>query len=121
MLRQRPRRGSAALDLWRGEPLAEFAYADFAQPHIHRLHQLQNDAIEGLAAAQLECGHTNDALRLAEAMVDRDPLNDRAVELLMSALYRSGRHVQALRAFQRHRDGLVDVGVVPTPRAPAVA
>ncbi len=105
----------AALDLWRGEPLADFAYAEFAQAHIHRLHQLRNDAIEGLTAAQLECGHTNDALRLAEAMVDQDPLNDRAMELLMSALYRSGHHVQALRAFQRHRDALIDVGVVPTP------
>ena len=33
----------------------------------------------------------------------------------MLALYRSGRHVQALRAFARHREDLADIGLTPSP------
>ena len=87
------------------------------QPHIRRLNELHLDAIEGLTAAELDADHVTEALQRAEALVGEEPLRERGVELLMSALYRSGRHVQALRAYQHHRNLLADdVGVVPSPR-----
>ena len=43
-----------ALKLWRGAPLAEFAYEEFAQSEIRRLEGLHLHALEVLAAAMLE-------------------------------------------------------------------
>ena len=46
-----------ALALWRGPALADFAYDEFAQPHIRRLNDLHLDAVEAFAAAALEGGN----------------------------------------------------------------
>ena len=45
--------------LWRGPALSDFAYEEFAQPYIRRLHDLHLDAIEALAAAELDAGRTD--------------------------------------------------------------
>jgi len=105
-----------ALALWRGAPLQEFAYAEFAQPHIRRLEGRRGDALEELAGAELAAGHVRDAVRHAELLHELEPLRERAVGLLMLGLYRSGRHVQALRAYQTHRKLLAEeLGVTPSP------
>ena len=36
----------AALRLWRGPALSDFTYEEFAQPYIHRLHDLHLDAMK---------------------------------------------------------------------------
>ena len=106
----------AAVGLWRGTALQEFAYDDFAQPQIRRLGDLRLDVIEELAAAELAAGQVREALQRIEAAVDDDPLREGFVELLMLGLYRSGRHVHALRAYQSHRQLLAEeLGVVPSP------
>ena len=106
----------AAVGLWRGPALQEFAYDDFAQSHIRRLSDLRLDVVEELAAAELGAGYVREALEQIELVVDEDPLREGFVELLMLALYRSGRHVNALRAYQSHREMLaVELGVVPSP------
>jgi DNA-binding SARP family transcriptional activator len=45
-----------ALTLWQGPALADFAYEEFAQPHIRRLNDTHLDAFELLAAAELAAG-----------------------------------------------------------------
>ena len=45
-----------ALQLWNGEPLSDFAYDEWAQPHIRRLRGLWARAVEMLAEAELEDG-----------------------------------------------------------------
>ncbi len=90
-----------ALRLCRGAPLAEFAYQDFAQPEIRRLEELRLHATEELAAAELELGRAQGALTLLEEATARDPLRERPRELQMLALYRAGRHAEALRTYQR--------------------
>ena len=106
----------AALGLWRGMALADFAYEDFAQDPARRWQGLRLDALEHLASAELELGHVDEALRWAEMIIAEDPLRDRGQELVMVALYRAGRHVDALRAYERHREHLSDeLGVVPSP------
>ena len=47
---------SAALQLWRGPPLAEVAFADFAQAEIRRLEELRLEALESRVDADLELG-----------------------------------------------------------------
>jgi basic membrane lipoprotein Med (substrate-binding protein (PBP1-ABC) superfamily)/DNA-binding SARP family transcriptional activator len=105
-----------ALALWRGQPLSEFAYAEFAQPEIHRLEELHLHAIEELAAAELELGREQVAISLLEGAIAADPLRERTRELQMLALYRSGRHAEALRAFQRFAGLLAEeLGLDPSP------
>jgi basic membrane lipoprotein Med (substrate-binding protein (PBP1-ABC) superfamily)/DNA-binding SARP family transcriptional activator len=106
----------SALVLWRGPALSDFAYDEFAQPYIRRLNDRHLDAIEELAGAELAAGLIADALPLVEAAIREDPLRERSREILMLALYRSGRHAEALRTYQRLRDLLVEeLGLDPSP------
>jgi basic membrane lipoprotein Med (substrate-binding protein (PBP1-ABC) superfamily)/DNA-binding SARP family transcriptional activator len=105
-----------ALGLWTGTPLSDFPYEEFAQPVARRLIETRLTAVEGYAAASLEAGRTTEALDLLTAAVEDDPLRERARELLMLALYRSGRHAEALRSFHALRTQLTDeFGVDPSP------
>lgn len=105
-----------ALALWRGPALSDFAYDEFAQPHIRRLNDLHLDAVEAFAAAALEGGNVTTVVPLLEAAVREDPLRERSRELLMLGLYRSGRHADALRTFEALRVQLRDeLGVEPSP------
>ena len=105
-----------ALDLWSGSPLSDFPYEEFAQPISRRLTEERLTAVEAYAAASLEAGRITEALDLLTAAVQDDPLRERARELLMLALYRSGRHAEALRSFHALRTQLNDeFGVDPSP------
>ena len=105
-----------ALRLWRGPALSDFAYEEFAQPYIRRFHDLHLDAIEQVAAAELEAGRAAEVVPMLDAAIREDPLRERSRELLMLALYRSGRHPEALRTYQQLRTVLVDeLGLDPSP------
>jgi basic membrane lipoprotein Med (substrate-binding protein (PBP1-ABC) superfamily)/DNA-binding SARP family transcriptional activator len=106
----------SALALWRGPALSDFTYEEFAQPYIRRLSDRHLDTIEELATAELAAGLIPDALSLVGAAIREDPLRERSREILMLALYRSGRHAEALRTYQRLRDLLADeLGLDPSP------
>jgi basic membrane lipoprotein Med (substrate-binding protein (PBP1-ABC) superfamily)/DNA-binding SARP family transcriptional activator len=106
----------SALELWRGPALSDFAYEEFAQPYVRRFHDLHLDAVETLAAAELDAGETMTVVPLLEAAIRDDPLRERSRELLMIALYRSGRHAEALRTYEKLRELLVDeLGLEPSP------
>ena len=102
------------LALWRGTPFADLAFESFVQTEMNRLTELHATASEDLAEARLAAGE----VRVAElgALVEAQPLRERRWELLMLALYRSGRQADALRAFSQARRTLVDeLGIEPTP------
>ncbi len=106
----------SALDLWRGDPLADFTYEEFARSEIHRLSALRLDALELLATAEFDLGRTQEALSLLEAGISEDPLRERFRELQMLTLYRLGRHAEALRTFQAFRTAMAeDLGLDPSP------
>src|SRR5262245_40456178 len=106
----------AALRLWRGPALSDFAYEEFAQPYIRRLHDLHLDAIEVLAAADLAAGRAGEVVPLLDAAIREDPLRERSRELLMLALYRKGRHPEAMRTYQHLRTLLdEELGLEPSP------
>src|SRR3954454_7113184 len=99
---------SEALGLWRGPPLAEFAYEAFAQPEIARLEELRLAALEGRLEAMLELGAHGAALPELEALSARHPGRERLRYLQMLALYRSGRQHEALAAYQDARRELLE-------------
>jgi DNA-binding SARP family transcriptional activator len=56
------------------------------------------------------------ALPLIESAIAMDALRERSRELQMIALYRSGRHAEALRTYQQYRRLLADeLSLEPSP------
>jgi predicted ATPase/DNA-binding SARP family transcriptional activator len=105
-----------ALRLRRGEPLAEFAYADFADAERAHLAELTLVAIETRVEADLVLGRHGELVGELEALCREHPLRERLWELLMLALYRAGRQAEALRAYGEVRDRLVaELGIDPGP------
>jgi DNA-binding SARP family transcriptional activator len=105
-----------ALGLWRGPALAEVAGSTFATAEAIRLDQGRVTTIEECMAAELACGRHREVLPELEALVHEHTLRERLWELLMLALYRSGRQPEALRAFQDLRSRLGDeLGLDPSP------
>jgi len=106
---------TAALALWRGPPLAEFAYERFAQPEIARLEELRLATLEQRIAADLELGRHAELVGELESLVQEHPLRERLRAQLMLALYRSGRQAEAVAAYQSARRALVEeLGLEPS-------
>ena len=105
-----------ALELWRGPPLADFAYEGFAQAAIAELDELRLAAVEERVDADLALGHARDLVGELRDLVARHPLRERLRGQLMLALYRSGRHAEALKVFQDFRRTLSEeLGLEPSP------
>ena len=105
-----------ALGLRRGEPLAEFTYAGFFDAERARLDELILVAIESRAGADLGLGRHGELAGELEARCREHPLRERLWELLILALYRSGRQAEALRAYTEVRDRLAgELGIDPGP------
>ncbi len=107
---------SEALSFWRGNALADLAYEDFAQAEAARLAEIRLVAIEERFDAELALGRSGALVADIEAAIAEHPLRERLRGQLMLALYRAGRQADALEAYQRARQMLVDeLGVVPSP------
>ena len=108
---------SAALDLWRGHPLADLAYESFAQNEAARLEELRLVALENRAEADLALGHHAELVPELEALVREHPTRERLRAALMLALYRSGRQVEALERYRDLKRTLdEELGLEPGPR-----
>ena len=100
--------------LWRGDPLADFTYEDFAAAPIARLSEMRVAAIEERLDLELQLGRHLGVIVQLEELVSAHPLRERPRGLLMVALYRAGRQADALRTFQEGRHLLGDeLGLEP--------
>lgn len=105
-----------ALAEWNGDAFAEFADEDWAQPEAQRLEELRLVAQERLVDAELACGRAGEAIARLETLTSAEPLRESFRAQLMLALYRTGRQVDALRAFREYRSTLADeIGLDPSP------
>jgi DNA-binding SARP family transcriptional activator len=105
-----------ALGLWRGAPLADFAFEGFAQQAIGRLEELHLAAVEDRVEADLALGRHAQLVPELEELVRRHPLVERLRGQLMLALYRAGRQAEALEAYAATRAALVEeLGIEPSP------
>ena len=104
-----------ALGLWQGVPLAGIP-GEYAESQRVRLAELQLAAIEERLALDVElAGHVAAATEL-QALLASHPMRERLSELLMLALYRSGRQADALAVFDTTRHLLSEeLGIDPGP------
>ena len=111
----------AALGIWRGEPLPEDTYADWAQADRRRLWLAYLEALDGAATAALEstgAAAAGETASWARQAVAAEPLRESSVLLLVRALAAAGDRAGALAAFDRYRDRLAaETGLDPTPQA----
>ena len=104
-----------ALALWRGSPLYDVAYEEFAQSEIARLEELRIACLEGLCEARLALGRHAELVSELERLVAEHPHRERLRGNLMLALYRSGRQADALTAFRDARRVLLEeLGLEPS-------
>ena len=125
--RRRRRGGDARArpsGLWRGPPLADFAYEEWAQREIARLEEWRLACLEERIEADLRLGRRAELVGELEALVEEHPLRERLRGQLMLALYGSGRQAEALERYAAGRRALADeLGIEPgrSPQGPRAA
>jgi DNA-binding SARP family transcriptional activator/predicted negative regulator of RcsB-dependent stress response len=104
-----------ALDLWDGEVLASVP-GPYAEAQRARLEEWRLGLLETRLDVDLEIGAHAEAVSELTALTAAHPLRERLRELLMLALYRSGRQAEALAVYADTRRLLADeLGVDPAP------
>lgn len=103
-----------ALTLWRGAPLDDLKGAPFARGVQVRLEELRQSAFEEQIDLALADGEHHGLVGVLEAAVAEHPLRERLWGQLMVALYRNGRQADALGAYRRAREHLLnELGIEP--------
>jgi DNA-binding SARP family transcriptional activator/tetratricopeptide (TPR) repeat protein len=103
-----------ALALWRGRPLADVFSDRLRDAHVPALERALVDATEWCVEADLRLGRHTELVAELERLVAEHPLRERLHGQLMLALYRCDRQADALAAYRRVRQTLVDeLGVEP--------
>jgi DNA-binding SARP family transcriptional activator/tetratricopeptide (TPR) repeat protein len=104
----------AALDLWRGTPLAGAALATDAEEA--RLREEWEAAVEDRIEADLACGLAGSLVPELTGLVRAHPLRERLRGQLMRALVATGRHGEAVNLYHDGRRTLADeLGIDPGP------
>jgi DNA-binding SARP family transcriptional activator len=104
-----------ALGLWRGPALADAEFESFAQGEIARLEELRLAALEERVDARLSAGQHALVVAELEQLAAEHPSRERLVGLLMLALYRCGRHADALEIYTQNRRRLdAELGLDPS-------
>jgi DNA-binding SARP family transcriptional activator/tetratricopeptide (TPR) repeat protein len=98
----------AALDLWRGRPLADLVGMSLLEGHAQRLELLWMQVRQALSEAMLAAGEHAKLVPELEQMVGDHLLDEQLHGQLMLALYRTGRQADALAVYQRLRATLGD-------------
>jgi DNA-binding SARP family transcriptional activator len=97
-----------ALALWRGPPLADLEYEEFSRPAVERLEEMRLAAVEARIDADLALGRHAVVAGELDELAAEHPLGERLQEQRILALYRSGRQVEALDAYDTTRRRLVE-------------
>lgn len=110
----------SALKTWRGPALANIS-AKFAEVFAVSLDESRVAVMAGWLELELSLGRHQEVIPDLRILVQRNPLRQRLVRLLMLALYRSGQQAEALHAFRAARHALVEeLGVEPGPSLQAL-
>ncbi|MEV5878589.1 AfsR/SARP family transcriptional regulator [Streptomyces sp. NPDC052101] len=105
-----------ALSLWRGPALQGGRHGPLCAREADRLEENRLTALESLYEASLGCARHGEITGELEKLTVDHPLRERFYDLLMVALYRSGRQAEALGVYERARRRLTEaLGIEPGP------
>ncbi len=105
-----------ALALWRGSALADVPRTPLVEAEAGRLAELRLDASELRIKAELACGGHDQVVPDLRRLLTDHPLREGLWALLLRALNGSGRHAEALDAYQQAREAISEhLGVDPGP------
>lgn len=105
-----------ALAQWRGPALTDLRQFEFAEQAARQLDEERLGAVESLMDAMLSEGAHEQVASELSGLVEDFPYRERLWQLLMLALYRSGRQTEALEAFREIRTRLgEELGIEPWP------
>jgi len=105
-----------ALELWRGEALADLRDEPFAQRASLQLEEARLAAREDRLDADLAEGRDAELVPELEGLIAEHPFDERLYRQLMLALYRAGRPGNALEVYQRARKTFDEqLGLQPGP------
>lgn len=97
-----------ALSLWSGEPLSDIDAGRALDLEVTRLNMSRATALELRINADLRLGRHYELLGELTFLAELDSYNETLQAQLLVALHRSGRRIQALAAYQRFRQALVE-------------
>ncbi|WP_326812997.1 hypothetical protein OIE62_40555 [Streptomyces scopuliridis] len=105
----------AALELWRGSPLADVALTSSIMAESARLEESRLAVMEANFGVRIALGQHEDVLPELKLLVAQHPLRERLHEHLMMALYRTGQQAEALGAYRDLHHLLADeLGIDPS-------
>ena len=108
-------RASEALSLWRGKALVDVELGAIGRAEADRLEELRLRTLELRIDSELALGSHEQAVGELQPLVAQNPYREKFVAQLMLALYRSGRHAEALEAYEQTRRRLDDdLGLQPS-------
>ena len=106
---------ATALDLWKGPVLAGVPLHRDSRARAERLEEQRARALEIRVDADLALGRHTEVVGELRLAVEESPYRQQLVAQLMVALYRSGRHAEALDVYERTRRALdADLGLQPS-------
>jgi DNA-binding SARP family transcriptional activator/basic membrane lipoprotein Med (substrate-binding protein (PBP1-ABC) superfamily) len=106
---------AAALAMWRGPALADVALASAGRAEADRLEELRLRTYELRFDAELALAQHERAIGELQTLVAQNQYRERFVAQLMLALYRAGRHAEALEVYEQTRRRLdEDLGLQPS-------
>ncbi|MET7289759.1 AfsR/SARP family transcriptional regulator [Streptomyces sp. NPDC005573] len=105
-----------AITLWRGRAFGGVIGGPLCQTAASKYEEARLSALELLYGIELRCGrHARIIPELTETL-SLNPVQEQFCGLLMLALYRSGRHIDALNTYRQFRHRLnEELGVDPSP------
>ncbi|GAB3125546.1 hypothetical protein GCM10027160_48340 [Streptomyces calidiresistens] len=104
-----------ARKLWNGPALPELASSEVIREEAERLAFRHLTLCEDWAESALEAGQVNEVVEVTAELVERHPLRERLRAAQMNALHRTGRHSEALAAYDDLRQRLShELGLSPS-------
>ncbi|HET6192151.1 MAG TPA: AfsR/SARP family transcriptional regulator [Trebonia sp.] len=106
----------SALDVWRGQPLSDVAFAEPPQGELVMLAERRMAALEGRIEADMRCKRWSVVIPELRKLTLENPYREELWTRLMIALDHSGRRIEALEVYSKIRGILQrEFGMEPGP------
>ncbi|NNJ47766.1 MAG: AfsR/SARP family transcriptional regulator [Acidimicrobiia bacterium] len=103
----------AAIELWRGPVLGLLGDEEFAHLESIRLEELRLLAVEIETECELRLGQWGECASRLKALVVEYPYRERFWRLLVEALFKDGRRLEAMASYDEYQRWMAESGLEP--------